>query len=234
MLTRDEGLVQAVVKGARKPVSKLSAVTQPYTRAVFQLFRGRSLDRVTQVALETSHPAIMLDYGKMVYAGFLSELVSQAIPERERNDAMFDFFDRVLTSLEQKEDPWPVAVWGALGILTRAGFGPTFGKCAICGAEVEGPPYFSADDGGVVCPKCRSLTRTPDTLQEISGGTARTMEILADSSGEDASCPSVNARGKVREEAGAILLQYVESILGRRPKSASLVESIEVEQHPKE
>jgi DNA repair protein RecO (recombination protein O) len=234
LLTREEGLVHAVVKGARKPMSKLSAVTQPYTRALFQLYRGRNMDRVTQVALRTSHPGIMLDYKKLVYAGFLSELVSQIVPERERNDAIFDFLGRVLSALEEKEDLWPVAQWGALGILARAGFGPSFGRCAVCGAEMQGPPYFSAEDGGVVCPKCKDLCRDPGSVREISPGTARTLEILAASTGQDPTCPSVNARGKVREEAGEVLLKCVEAVLGRRPRSASLLERIEVEQYLKE
>ena len=55
ILTEKEGLVRAVVRGARKPKSKLSALTQPFTRAQFQLFRGKSMDRVTQVSLMDSH-----------------------------------------------------------------------------------------------------------------------------------------------------------------------------------
>ena len=46
IFTRQEGLVRAVVKGARRPRSKLRGLTQPLTHGVFQIYRGRNLDRV--------------------------------------------------------------------------------------------------------------------------------------------------------------------------------------------
>lgn len=233
VFTRDEGMVRAVVKGARKPLSKLSAVTQPYSRATFQLYRGRSLDRVTQVALLTSHPGIMLDYKKMVYAGFLAELVSQILPERESNEAVFDFYGNVLHQLEGRDDPWPVAAGGALGVLARAGFAPSFGACAVCGAAPAAPVYFSAESGGLVCSKCRGLSNFPEFLREISLGAARTLDLLSKPVG-DGSGPGVNARGSVREEATGALLEFIVETLGRGLRSASLVERIEVEPRHKE
>ena len=224
-LTRDEGLVKAVVKGARKPLSKLSAVTQPYSRATMQMFRGRSLDRVTQVALITSYPGIMLDYKKMVYTGFLAELLSSILPLRESNEAVFDFVCDALKAMEDREDPWPVAVWAAIGILARTGFAPSFGSCAVCGTAPASPLFFSAEAGGILCAKCRGLSRYPDELHEISPGAARTLDLL---SADDSSAPGVNARGSVRLDATRALLSYVAETLGKRLNSASLVERIEV------
>ena len=234
LFTRDEGLVRAVVKGARKPMSKLSSVTQPYTRAFFQLYRGRSMDRVTQVSLRTTHPGMAAEYGKMVYAGFLCELVSGVVPEREKNEGLFDFFSRVLRNLEERDDPWPVATWGALGVLARAGFAPSFSECAACGAPVSGDALFSAEDGGLLCLKCGSKPAEREGSISVSAGTVRLLDMLAQSSAKDADCPSLNARGRVREEALSVLLRYIQGVLGRRPKSASLVESIEVEKRLKE
>lgn len=231
VLTRDEGLVKAVVKGARKPLSKLSAVTQPYSRATMQMYRGRSLDRVTQVALITSYPGIMLDYKKMVYSGFLAEILSSILPLRESNEAVFDFVRDVFRVVEEREDPWPVAIWAALGILARTGFAPSFGSCAACGEAPEPPIFFSAEAGGILCVKCRGLSRYPDELSEISAGAARTLDLL--SAGEE-TAPGVNARGAVRVDATRALLSYVAQTLGRRLNSASLVERIEVEPRHKE
>ena len=234
IFTRDEGLVQAVVKGARKPKSRLSAVTQPLTRATFQLFRGRSLDRVTQVALKTSHPGLMLDYRKMVYAGFLSEMVSEIMPEREKHEDMFDFFARVLLCLEERDDPWPVAAWGQMGIVGRAGFAPSLERCAICGAVPSSPAFFSPEAGGLLCDKCRASGGPAGGAVAISPGTIRTLAILSESSGSGAPCPNLTAYGRVREEAGTVLMEYTAQVLGRRLKSASLVGSIEVEPRRKE
>ena len=234
LFTRDEGVIRAIVRGARKPMSKLSAVTEPYTRASFQLYRGRSMDRVIQVSLKTTHPGLAADYAKMVYAGFLCEIVSEVVPEREKNQGLFDFFSRVLRNLEERDDPWPVAAWGTLGVLARAGFAPSFDECAGCGVPVSGDALFSAEDGGLLCMKCGSESMARGDSVSVSAGTVRLLNILTRSSVKDLNCPNLNARGMVREEALSVLLRYLQGILGRRPKSASLVESIEVERRPKE
>lgn len=233
IFTKEEGLVQAVVKGARKPKSRLAAVTQPFSRATLQLFRGRSLDRVTQVDLMTSHPGIMLDYRKMVYASYLSEVVSQIVPEREPNPSMYDFFAAALAELERRDDPWPVAAWGELGIVGRAGFAPSFGRCAVCGAVPEAGVFFLPDAGGVICDQCRASGAFEGAVA-VSPGTARTLDILSGSSGPEGSCPRIAAVGRVKEEARSVLSAYTAHVLGKRPKSSSLVESIEVEPRARE
>lgn len=225
VLTRDEGLVKAVVKGARKPQSKLSAVTQPYSKATIEVFRGRTFDRITQVGASRSYAGIMLDYDKMVYAGFLTELITSLLPLREPNPAAFEFTDAVLTALEERKDPWPVAIWGAIGILARTGFAPTFGACALCGSQPTAPLFFSPTAGGVICSKCKGRSALGDEMTEVSLGAARTLSLISESDGFG---PSVTARGVVRREATAALTSYISSILGKRLNSVSLVERIEV------
>lgn len=225
VLTRDEGLVKAVVKSARRPQSKLSAITQPYSKATIEVFRGRTFDRITQVGASRSYAGIMLDYNKMVYAGFLAELLSSILPLREANPAVFEFSDAVLTALEEREDPWPVAIWGAIGILARTGFAPTFGACALCGSPPSAPLFFSPTAGGIICPKCKGQSVLGEEMTEVSLGAARTLSLISESG---RSGPSVNARGVVRKEATAVLIAYISGILGKRLNSVSLVERIEV------
>ncbi|HHW17785.1 MAG TPA: DNA repair protein RecO [Firmicutes bacterium] len=157
IFTREEGMVKAVVKGARRAKAKLGALTQPFTHGLFQLWRGRSMDRVIQVAVKASHGGLMEDYARMVYAGYLAELLMELIPQREKNETQFLFFRSVLDCLERKEDPWPVVRWAELGILSEAGFGPSFSHCVICGKMPHGPSFtFSMKHGGIVCENCHS------------------------------------------------------------------------------
>jgi DNA repair protein RecO (recombination protein O) len=158
IFTRREGLVRAVVKGAQRPRSKLRGLTQPLTYGLFQLYRGRSLDRVTQVSVRNGFPGIIDDYEKMIYARYLVELLASVLPEKERANAMFDLFLAVLGCLEQKEDPWVIARWAELGILKLAGFAPSFSRCVSCGSKVQEPPvHFSLKDGGALCAVCMPL-----------------------------------------------------------------------------
>lgn len=225
ILTEEEGLVRASVRGARKAKSRLAAVTQPFTRAEFQMFRGKSMDRVTQVSLINSHPAIVGDYRRLVYGGYLSELASCLVPEREPNPETYALFVRALDLLEEQREPWTVARWAELGLLGAAGFLPSLETCSICGAAADSPSYFSPQDGGVICDDCRRASLFPETAAKMSSGARRTLSLLSD----PAVCPNMTARGQVRDEAASAMRRYVAHVLGRRPKSLALLERLETE-----
>lgn len=256
LLTPEEGVVRAVVKGARKAKSRLSAVTQPFTRASFQLSRGKSLDRVIQVSLKTSHPGILSDYAKVVCASYLSELVSELAPERESNREQFRFFSSALDCIEARADPWIVVKWTEIGLLARAGLLPSFSRCVSCGGDIVPPAVFSAAMGGAVCGNCRRTRKSRDassaaaidtetagqtgteTVGEtgteaasgtpVSAGALKTLEMLADAENE---CPNLTAKGQVKEEVNLVVGQCLDHALGRRLKSSSLVGSILVSPH---
>ncbi|MGI6619870.1 MAG: DNA repair protein RecO [Bacillota bacterium] len=234
IFTRQEGLVRAVVKGAQRPKSKLRGLTQPLTHGLFQLYRGRSLERVTQVSMRNGFPGIIQDYEKMIYARYLVELLTNVLPEKERNRALFDLFLAVLGCLEQKEDPWVVVRWAELGILKLAGFAPSFSRCVSCGNGVQeslqaSPVYFSLRGGGALCSECTSQVRPYGELIQVSPGTLRTLELLstAAASAKPSPCPNITARGQVRAEINEVSRKYIAFVLEKRLKSAPLVESIE-------
>ncbi len=205
IFTRQEGLVKAVVKGAGRPQSKLRSLTQPFTHSIFQLFRGRTFDRVTQASVQNAYPGIMEDYNRMIYACYIAELIISVLPERARDQNQFKFLLAVLSCLEQKDDPWLIARWAELGILSMAGFAPSFSHCTSCGKEYPDPPvYFSLRDGGAICSQCigealsqamspgtagggtpssgfasESQVRSYGEIISISPGALRTLEILA-------------------------------------------------------
>lgn len=239
VFTKRKGLVKAVVKGGQRPKSKLRGVTQPFTHAAFQMFGGRNLDRVTQVSIKSGFSPITANYETLVYARYFAELLMCVLPERQANSAQYDFLLSVLKCLGQKRDPWVVARWAELGILSLAGFAPSFSACVVCRAnQPKTPIYFSLQNGGPVCGQCISETDLSQESQVraygqricITPGTLRTLEILL-SSGTPASgrvtCPNITARGRVREEINTVLRKYIAFVLEKRLKCASLVENIE-------
>lgn len=239
IFTRQEGLVRAVIKGGQRPKSKLRGVTQPLTHSEFQFYRGRNLDRVAQVSLKNGFSGIMSSYEKMIYARYLVELLTCVLPERERNNAQFDLLLLVLDCLEEKGDPWAVVRWAELGILSLAGFAPSFCTCVFCGTKVFEPPvYFSLRDGGALCSKCRPIDGLPCESQirsygdiiPVSPGALRTLEMLLSATAPRNGrfvCPNVTAVGKVKEEINNVSRKYVAFVLEKRLKCAGLVESIE-------
>jgi DNA repair protein RecO (recombination protein O) len=226
LLTLQKGLVRAVVRGARKPNSRLAAVTQPFSRADFQLYgRGSSLERVIQVSLLDSHPGIVSDYARVVYASYLAEIVSGLMPEHERNSGVYHLFIAILAGLQEARELWTVARWAELRLLKSAGFMPSLESCLKCGKVPVGTTYFSAPAGGVLCDKCHAKEEGPGILMPVSSGSIKTLSLIAASPNR----PNVVARGQVRDEAAKMMREYVAHVLGKRPKSLSLVEKLEDE-----
>lgn len=246
IFTLESGLVRAVVKGGARPNSKLRGLTQPFTYGLFELFRGRTFDRVIQVSVKDSFPLIMEDYEKMVYARYVAELFMTVLPERAKEKGQFEFLLAVLRCLEEKGDPWIVARWAELGVLSIAGFAPAFSGCVLCGESTpDMPSYFSLQNGGILCADCieRSGSRAEDPgvsqertygeILKLSPGTLRTLQILSSyafsvqTRSQDFRCPRVNAVGQVRDEITMLMRRYVSFVLEKRLKSAELIESIE-------
>jgi DNA repair protein RecO (recombination protein O) len=225
ILTAQKGLVRAVVRGARKPTGRLAAVTQPFCRADFQLYGRSSLDRVIQVSLLDSYPGIVGDYAKVVYASYLAEVVSGLMPEHERNPGVYRLFLAILDSIKESNELWTVARWAELRLLRSAGFLPSFDGCSSCGRSLAGSVYFSPQAGGVLCGACRAETTTAEMLMPVSSGSVKTLSLIAAS----ADRPNIVARGKVRDEAALVMREYIAQVLGKRPKSLSLVERLEEE-----
>lgn len=246
LLTRDEGIIKARVKGAKKASSKLSPLTQPFAHGLYQLFRGKSLDRVIQVTLKDSHREIFEDYKKMIYGAYLGELIQEFLPERESNPEVFSFFQRVLSCLSKREDPWPVVRWAELGLLFLSGFSPSFSTCFKCKCDPRGDVIFDFARGSIMCEKCfaeerqflarddrntdsivPSFLHPTNQIMKISEGTRKTLDLLSKVTLE---CPSLSARGIVRKEAGLLLERYITDILEKPLKSLRLVETIESEE----
>lgn len=227
VFTQDRGLVTAVVKGTRRPKSRLSPVTQPFTRAVFQFYKGRSMDRVTQVLLLTTHPGIASDYVKAVYASYLAELVMEIMPEREESPGQYMFLSLVMSYLEKSRDSWAVAKWGELGLLARAGFAATFDACQVCGKPPGTSPRFSPGRGGAVCDACaESMSEAASEDFRVSPGALRTLQLLSEAA-RGATAPAITARGTVKDEVGLVMRAFTGYMLDRRLKSSSLAENIE-------
>lgn len=232
LLTEREGLVRALVKGALRPGSKLGPLTEPVSWGLYELFRGKTQDRVTGCELRSSFPGIAESYLRLVYAMYLSELEMLFSSQRNPDPDSFWFFVSTLRVLESTEDCWPAVRRGEIGILEFAGLFPVLERCVLCDEEVSGEVAFSPRLGGILCERCcRSAEAGTDETYRVSPGSRKTVLRLRDCPVEDVH--RVNAQGSVRDEVGKLLRKYIEYALGLSPKSLSVVEKLEDKAAPR-
>lgn len=169
LLTRHHGRVRAVAKGVRRTRSKFGARVEPFMMVDVQLYRGRSLDIVTQV--ETIQPygdRLASDYPRYT-AGTAMLETAERLTDEEGDPAVQQFLLLVggLRALSDgSHDPSLILDAYLLRALAVAGWAASLVDCARCGAP--GPHRaFAVAAGGAVCPSCRpsgSASPSPDTL----------------------------------------------------------------------
>ncbi len=217
LLTRHHGRVRAVAKGVRRTRSKFGARVEPFMMIDVQLYRGRTLDIVTQV--ETIQPygdRLASDYPRYT-AGTAMLETAERLTDEEGDPAVQQFLLLVgglRTLSDGSHDPSLVLDAYLLRALAVAGWAASMVDCARCGAP--GPHRaFAIAAGGAVCPACRpagSASPSPaalDLMAALLGGDWTTADA---------------SEVRHRREASGIVAAYLQWHLERGIRALRLVE----------
>ena len=217
LLTRHHGRVRAVAKGVRRTTSKFGARLEPFGHVDLQLYAGRELDIVTQAeTLAAYGESIVDDYPRYTAGTAMLEAAERlAVEEREPALQLFLLLAGGVRALAmQAHAPSLVLDAFLLRALSVAGYAPSLGDCARCGAV--GPHRaFAVAAGGSVCANCRppgSVSPSAATI-ELLGALLSGEWPVADASDE-----------KSRREGSGIVAAYLQWHLERGLRSLPLVE----------
>ena len=168
-LTREHGRVRAVVKGVRRTTSRFGARAEQLGHVDVQFYTGRNLDTVTQLETIRAHGSVLAgDYPSWTAGHAMVETAERLTPV-EREPALQQFLLLVagLRALETGDRPAGLILDSyLLRSLSIAGWAPSFGDCARCGAD--GPhSAFHPGAGGVVCRECRPSGSASPALSTV-------------------------------------------------------------------
>jgi DNA repair protein RecO (recombination protein O) len=216
LLTRENGRVRAVAKGVRRTRSKFGARLEPFMVVDVQLYRGRSLDIVTQA--ETLAPygeRLATDYPRYTAGTAMLETAERLTEEGEPALQQYLMLVGGLRTLaDGVHDSSLVLDAFLLRSLAVAGWAPSFHDCARCGAP--GPHHaFAVASGGAVCPVCRpagSVAPAPATLTLLAALLAGDWTVA------DGSEP------RARREGSGLVAAYLQWHLERGVRALRLVE----------
>jgi DNA repair protein RecO (recombination protein O) len=179
LFTQELGKVRALAKGARKPRSRKAGHLEPFTHSSLQLARGRELLLVTQADTIDPYTALRDDLMLTTHAAYAVELLDRFTYEEGENRPLYrllvDTLGRLNSCAEQAMignpiEPDVIIRYYEMRLLDLVGFRPQLFQCANGGEEIQPEDqFFSAEAGGVLCPKCGSLVTTvrPVTLQAL-------------------------------------------------------------------
>jgi DNA repair protein RecO (recombination protein O) len=155
LFTRELGKVRAIAKGVRKLRSRKAGHLEPFTRSSLRLARGRDLWIVTQAETVDAYLPIREDLLRIGYAGYVVELLDRFTYEEGENISLYNLLIETLSRLSQDTDPLIAVRYYEIRLLDLLGFRPQLFQCARCSREIQPEAqFFSAEQGGVLCPKC--------------------------------------------------------------------------------
>ncbi|HHW14317.1 MAG TPA: DNA repair protein RecO [Firmicutes bacterium] len=173
LLTRVEGKVEAAARGARRGRSRLLAATQPFTESRLMLWRGRSLDSLSQAEVLESFRGLQRDLLRLSCATYAAALLDHFLGEREPNPAAYGLCREVFGYFSRAEgrDQLLKGVHAfELRLLRILGYEPEVSRCAACGGGLGSTVRFSLALGGALCAQC--FPRDPQALRVSTGALA--------------------------------------------------------------
>lgn len=177
LYTRQMGKVRAVVKGARKPTSKLAASIELFTHLNVTLFgkRPRELYRLTQTEIIQFHHRLRDNVDRLSYASLFIELLNRTAGENEPEPELFELSIHFLTEIETNPELISTSLIYLIKLLQIAGFAPHLAGCVVCKKPVSyqkklQPVLFSVEKGGLVCSQCRAHGKPSALFHPISIG----------------------------------------------------------------
>jgi DNA repair protein RecO (recombination protein O) len=165
ILTRERGKIGAIARGAKKPKSRMAAITQPFIHGEFLIQIGSGLGTIQQGDLINSFRSIREDIIKTAYASYISELTDKLTDANQPDPYHFQQLVYTYDWIAKEKDPEILTIIYELKMFKKGGFAPTVHACINCGRS-EGAFFFSVFEGGILCSKCAYLDQNAVSLSE--------------------------------------------------------------------
>jgi len=167
--TRDYGRMRGVAKAALKSRKRFGGALEPMTltRAWFAERPRQELVRLDQLEILRSPLSAPVDHTRMAVLSFYAELLDEALPERDPQDAVFRLLVSVLEHTRAVEDfprsqnrdrghhengPWMALTYFSLWMTRLMGLLPDIAGCIVCGEALHAAEIsFSSYTDGLVC-----------------------------------------------------------------------------------
>ncbi|MBA4421069.1 MAG: DNA repair protein RecO [Anaerolinea sp.] len=222
LFSREQGKVRAIAKGIRKLKSRKAGHLEPFTRVLLQLARGRDLLIVTQAETVEAYLNIRASLEVTAQAAYVLEILERFTFDEEENRELYQLAVEALQRLDSGVESFYANRYYEMHVLNALGFKPELFACVIC-REVIQPvdQYFSAAQGGVVCPKCIGKV---EGAHPISVDALRFLRHFQRSDFKEA--VRANPEFLVRGEMEDLLQHYISIQLDRRLNTPGFIRAI--------
>ncbi len=168
VLTRDRGVINAFVSGARKVGSKNSAATALLTYSSLTFTQKGETNRVTESEVNRVFFDLRTDVEKFSLAQYICELCHVLVPYGVEDE---DYLRLALNSLHflsnASKDIYLIKAVTELRLMVIAGFMPDLIGCRECGTDNSFPLFLDIDGGDMLCAGCKTTHGVKGTFLEL-------------------------------------------------------------------
>ena len=166
--TQEEGKIQAVGRGVRKPNAKLAGNLEPLTQAEIYVSKRKGLGNITGAIAVNNFSAVKADFLAISRVFWALSYFDKLITEQEKDARVFALFLEYLEAMNQlsaekkAEYKFDIVTLGFLFRLTEnLGYKIRVEYCAGCGQKIVAgnANFFSAERGGALCANCAAMEK---------------------------------------------------------------------------
>ncbi|WP_042145975.1 DNA repair protein RecO [Paucisalibacillus sp. EB02] len=150
------GKFSAIARGAKKPKSRMAAVTQPFIYGQFFVYLSKGLSSIQQGEIIESYRVIREDIMKTAYAAYVVELTDKLLDEKVPNPEIYEQLMATFEWISEHDDVSIPLMMYEMKLYRAGGFAPTVHLCTHCG-EKNAPYSFSMVEGGLLCSRCQHV-----------------------------------------------------------------------------
>ncbi|MBY7143355.1 DNA repair protein RecO [Virgibacillus sp. NKC19-3] len=150
------GKFSAIARGAKKPKSRMAAVTQPFIYAQFFVYVNSGLSTIQQGEVIYSFRSIREDIIKTAYTAYITELTDKLTDFQTPDIYIYDQLYQTMNWISENEDVDIPIMMYELKLFKKGGFAPIVDRCVHCGNK-DTIAAFSIAEGGLLCNRCRHL-----------------------------------------------------------------------------
>jgi DNA repair protein RecO (recombination protein O) len=222
LFSLEGGKIRALAKGVRKIRSRKAAYLEPFMHSKVVLARGKTFWIITQADAIHNNLTIRDSLLKTGQAAYVMELADRLSIEEEPAPAVFRLLVNTLNRINEGENAFNTLRFFELRLLDLAGFRPDLTNCVGCGKKITSQDqYFSAVQGGVLCPSCGEL---PNHARKVSMNALRFLRHFQRSAFSDIANGSVPSA--VQTEMGTLMGSYISSIVERKLNAPDFIKQV--------
>jgi DNA repair protein RecO (recombination protein O) len=229
LFTREMGKARAIAKGVRKEHSRKAGHVEPFTCTALMLAKGASFWIVSQAETIDAFIPIREDLTKTAQAAYIVELLERFTSEDEVHLMLYRLVKSTLGRIASHTDAFQTLRYFEMRFLEMVGYRPELFHCVQCRAEIQAEDqYFSILQGGVMCPRCGSIT---DHGKSVNLSVLKYLRHFQRSDFKD--IQQLNIPPLVRQEMEKIMQNYLTVLAERKLNTPAFLNEIREHQNPR-